>query len=132
MPLFTFMFGNLLRYLIVLMSFNSCLSFLDSGTNTVINETPNYANQIKAVLFKKEAGATVPDSYQLSIIGLTDNLHNGDVGNVFSVKASSIGPDTLYCEWIGNDTLCVYQPKKFDPYFKILNVERIKIIYKYH
>jgi hypothetical protein len=55
--------------LIGIIFLTSCLSTaLSDGSDTIIKEVPNVKMNKKAILFLREAGTTVDNSYQVSII----------------------------------------------------------------
>jgi len=58
---------------ILTFTLTSCSSLNDTGTNTFIKESSNKQHDKKAILFLKEAVATVADSYQVTVCG--NNIH---------------------------------------------------------
>lgn len=63
----------------------SCSSLSDDGSTTLIKEIANKKQDKKAILFLRESGATVSDSYQVIITGNKHKLTKSEVGNTFTV-----------------------------------------------
>jgi hypothetical protein len=72
---------------LVFFAFSSCI-FTDTGTNSFIKESINKAQTKKAILFLKEAGATVADSYQVIVAKNNHKFDKSEVGNAFTVDAN--------------------------------------------
>ena len=62
----------------------SC-SLLGEGSDIVIKQSVNERYDKKAILFLREAGATVSDSYQVTVMGYGDKFDTTEVGNAFTV-----------------------------------------------
>ena len=114
----------------------SCISNeLSNGTNTIIKQLANPNKTKKAILFSREAGATVDNSYQLSIIDFNCKFDTTSVGNTFTVDADhneklSLRPDLVNLKWISNDTLKIEYNSGLRTFIKNEKVGNIKLIYE--
>jgi hypothetical protein len=88
----------------------------------------------KAILFLKEAGATVADSYQVTVCDNDHTLAKGEVGNTFTVDTNhgetSLDTASINFTWVGNDTLQIDYNRKLRTFIQEKNIDGIKIIYK--
>lgn len=86
----------------------SCIS-LGEGSDTLIKENANKRKTRKADLFLREAGATVADSYQVSIADNDNRFNNTSVGNTFIVDAvqskTGLNENSVNINWIAEDSL---------------------------
>jgi hypothetical protein len=55
----------------------------DVCRNELKREIPSPDNRLKAVIFERDCGATVPPSTQISLLKTGENLSDGETGNVF-------------------------------------------------
>jgi hypothetical protein len=113
--------------------FSSCI-FTDTGTNTLIKESINKTQTKKAILFLKEAGATVADSYQVMMTNNNHKLDKGEVGNTFTVDTNHgdtwLNANSINFTWLNNDTLQIDYDKKLRTFIKENKVDNVTIIYK--
>jgi len=121
---------------IILMTFIlvSCYSLSDSATNTLIKESANNRNEKKAILFLKEAGATVTDSYQVTVCSNSHRLDKNEVGNTFTVDTNHgdtvLDTTSINFVWLGNDTLQIDYDRKLRTFIQQGKVVGVTIIYK--
>jgi hypothetical protein len=113
--------------------FSSCI-FNDTGTNTLINESMNKAQTKKAILFLKEAGATVADSYQVTVTNNDHKFDKNEVGNAFTVDTNHgdtwLKPNSINFTWLGNDTLQIDYDKKLRTFIQENKIDGVTIVYK--
>ncbi len=103
-------------FLFITISCNLC-------ANTIIKETDLPDTSYKAIVFKRDCGATTSDSLQLSIIPRAEKLQNTDKGNICITDG-----DTLLCEAVSGDTLLIKYTGRL---FSVKdNFEDITIIYE--
>ena len=120
---------------VILLTFSliSCLSAGDTGTNTFIKETASESHDKKAVLFLKEAGATVSDSYQVTICDNDHTLDNEEVGNTFTVDTNHgetfLDTASINFTWLSNDSLQIDYDKKLRTFIQKKKVKGVTIIY---
>lgn len=111
----------------------SCFSLNDTGANTLIKESVNKLGDKKAILFLKEAGATVADSYQVTVCDKDHALDKGEVGNTFTVDTNHgqtfLDTASINFIWLGNDTLQIDYDKKLRTFLQEEKVNNIVIIY---
>ncbi len=88
-----------LLFISILFSFTRC--DLVHCENEVIKEISNGSKTYKAVLFKRDCGATTKSSTQISILPLSQILPN-EGGNVFITES-----ENLSTEWKNNTTLLI-------------------------
>jgi len=114
----------------------SCISNeLSNGTNTIIKELANPNKTKKAILFSREAGATVDNSYQLSITEFNSKFDTTSVGNTFTVDADhneklSLRPDLVNLKWVSNDTLKIEYSSGLRTFIKNEKVNNVKVTYE--
>jgi len=112
----------------------SCLSLSDAGTNTFIKQSSNKRQDKKAILFLKEAGATVADSYHVTVCDIDHTLDKGEVGNALTVDtnngATFLDTASINFTWLGNDTLQIDYDKKLRALIQEKKVDDVTIIYK--
>ena len=111
----------------------SCLS-LNEGTNTFVKESLNSNHVKKAVLSLRQSGATVADSYQVTITEAGNNFDTDKVGNTFTVDANHIeailDSASINFVWLANDTLQIDYDKELNTFIKEPYVARVVVIYK--
>lgn len=125
------------RFLIlVLIAFSmltSCLNMGD-GTDRIIKEIPNNKHNKKAVLFLREAGATVGDSYQLSIVDYKETFDTTAVGNTFTFDddhgKARLDPKCIDIKWPSNDTVELRYDKMLRTFIQEKAVDGVTIVYK--
>ncbi len=110
----------------------SCIDFSDSK-NEILKESTNYEGMKSCILFIKSGGATVGDSYQISVRPRQYNLKDSDTGNVFIADDhdGAIGSDTsrVNFEWLSFDTLKISFDKKLRVFKMDSKTEGAIIIY---
>ena len=123
---------NVLKVISIL-SIASCNLSGDS-VNTVIKEIPNPNHNKKAILFMKESGATVGDSYQLTISDFEYPLKKTEVGNTFTVDenhgSSRLDSSSVVILWLSNDSLKVSYDKNLRTFIQESNVNGVNIFYE--
>ena len=107
----------------------------NTGTNTFVKESSNGRHSKKAILFLKEAGATVADSYQVTIANIQHALDTTDeVGNTFTVDenhgATLLDTNSVGFTWLDNDTLQIDYDKKLRTFTQKSHVDGVTIVYK--
>jgi hypothetical protein len=119
---------------ILTFTLTSCSSLNDTGTNTFIKESSNKQHDKKAILFLKEAVATVADSYQVTVCGNNHTLGRGEVGNTFTVDTNHgetfLDTASINFIWFGNDTLQIDYDKKLRAFIQERKVDDVTIDYK--
>jgi len=114
-------------------TFSSCI-FTDTGTNTLLKETANKTQTKKAILFLKEAGATVADSYQVTVANNDHNFDKSEVGNAFTVDTNHgdtwFNTNSINFTWLSKDTLQIDYDKKLRTFIQENKVDGVTIIYK--
>ena len=118
---------------ILTFTLTSCSSLNDTGTNTLIKESSNQRHDKKAILFLKEAGATVADSYQVSVCDNDHTLNKGEVGNTFTVDTNhgntSLDTTSINFTWLSNDTLQIDYDKKLRTFIQEKKVDDVTVLY---
>jgi len=121
-----------LSFLFFLFFFHSCIN-LNDLKNEVVKERTDYEGIKNCILFIKSGGATVGDSYQISIVPYQDKLKDSDTGNIFIADDhdGSISSDTsrINFEWLSFDTLKVSFDKRLRVFKMITETKDAKIIY---
>jgi len=113
---------------------SSCFSLLGDGSNTLVKESANNKHSKKAVLFLREAGATVANSYQVSITDYKTEFDTVAVGNVFTVDddhdKAILDPKAISFSWLANDTIEISYNKNLRTFIQEKNIDGITIVYK--
>lgn len=98
-----------------------------------MKEKADYEGLKNCIFFIKSGGATVGDSYQISVLPYQDKLKDSDTGNIFIADDHdrSISSDTsrVNFEWISFDTLKVSFDKRLRVFKKITETRDVKIVY---
>jgi hypothetical protein len=106
----------------------------NTGTNTLIKESSNKRHHKKAILFLKEAGATVTDSYQVTVCDNDHTLDKGEVGNAFTVDTDHgktwLDSSSINFTWLSSDTLQIDYDKKLRTFIQENKVQEVTLIYK--
>jgi hypothetical protein len=117
---------------LLLFVLSSCLDLSDSK-NDIVKERTDYDRIKNCILFIKSGGATVGDSYQISILPYQDKLRDSDTGNIFIADDhdGSITSDTsrINFEWLSFDTLKVSFDKRLRVFKMVTETKDAKIIY---
>ena len=113
---------------------SSCFSILGDGSNALIKESANNKHSKKAVLFLREAGATVANSYQVSITDYKTEFDTVAVGNVFTVDDDhgkvNLDPKAINFSWISDDTIEINYNKNLRTFIQEKNIDGVTIVYK--
>lgn len=119
--------------LIYVLSLTSCLS-LGDGSDKIIKVASNNAHSRKAILFARESGTTVADSYQISILNYKAEFDTTEVGNCLTVdddrgKARLI-PASIDFNWLSDSLLEIRYDKNLRAFIMESTVKGVSIIYK--
>jgi hypothetical protein len=119
-------------FLFILVILQSCIDIANSE-NEIVKQRRDYKNIRNCILFIKNGGATVGDSYQISILSFQDKLSDSDTGNIFVAddRNGSISSDTsrINFEWIGLDTLNINFDKSLRVFKMKTKASDVTIIY---
>lgn len=120
-------------FLILFIALSGCLDLSDGIKNTLIKESKNPAGNKKAILFLRLSGATVEDSYQVSVTRFNHSLERSEVGNAFTVDANHGGTTldsaSINLIWLSNDSLLIEFDKKLRTFTKKGTVYGVAILY---
>jgi len=123
----------LITLLFVISIFNSC-NLPGDGSNTLVRENPNKNHTKKAVLFLRQAGATVADSYQVTITNYKTEFDTVAIGNTFTVDDNHgeayLSPKCIDLNWVSDNTLEIIYDKKLRTFIQEKFVNGITVIYK--
>ena len=103
-------------FLFITISCNLC-------ANTIIKEIDLPDTSYKAIVFKRDCGATTSDSLQLSIIPRAEKLQNTDKGNICITDGSK-----LMCDIVSDDTILIKYTGRL--FLAKDNYGKLKIIYE--
>jgi hypothetical protein len=124
-------FGLLISFVIL----SSCTDLVDGAKNTVIKQYVNAAGNRKAIVFLKESGATVEDSYQVLVTNMDHIVENSENGNTFTVDTNHgrtrLDSECLNLSWISNDTLLIEYDKKLRTFIKEAKVDGVSNLYRH-
>ena len=127
------MFKLLLTIFPLTFIWTSC-SLLGDSSDSVIKESINQHHDKKAILFLREAGATVSDSYQVTVMDYGDKFDTTEVGNVFTVDTDHgktwLDSASINFTWRSNDTMQIDFDKKLRTFIQEKKVDQVTIIYK--
>ena len=125
---------NLFFIFIFISAISSCFSLLGDGSNTLVKESVNHKHSKKAILFLREAGTTVADSYQVSITNYKTEFDTLVVGNVFTVDdnhgKANLNPKAINFNWLSDDTLEISYDKNLRTFIQEKSIDAITIVYK--
>ena len=123
----------LITLLFVISIFNSC-NLPGDGSNTSVRENPNKNHTKKAVLFLRQAGATVGDSYQVTITNYKTQFDTVAIGNTFTVDdnhgAAHLNPKCIDLNWMSDNTLEIIYDKSLRTFLQEKFVDGSTVIYK--
>jgi len=112
----------------------SCSSLPGDGSNTLVKESANTKHTKKSILFLRQAGATVADSYQVSVLDYKSRFDTVAVGNVFTTDddhgKANLNPKAINFIWLANDTLEISYDKNLRTFIKEKSVDGVTIVYK--
>jgi hypothetical protein len=124
----------MLSILILASGISSCFSLLGDGSNTFVKESANTKHSKKVVLFLRQAGATVGDSYQVSVTDFKKQFDTLAVGNAFTVDddhgKANLNPKAINFNWISDDTIEISYDKKLRTFIQEKNIDGVTIVYK--
>jgi hypothetical protein len=120
---------------LIIFNFTSCSPLSDrTGTNTLIKELSNKSHNKKAILFLKEAGASVSDSYQVTITDINHILDNNEVGNTFTVDTdhdnTHLDKTSIKLTWLSGSILQIDYDKRLRAFIQEKSISGVSIIYK--
>jgi hypothetical protein len=122
---FVFMFVSII---------SSCFSLLGDGSNTFVKESANNKQSKKAVLFLREAGATVANSYQVSITDYKTEFDTAAVGNVFTVDGDhgkvNLDSKAINFNWVSDDIIEISYYKDLRTFIQEKSIDGVTIVYK--
>ena len=110
----------------------SC-SLAEEGENTLIKQTTNQGQTRKAVLFLRQSGATVADSYQVTVTESDNEFDKKEPGNVFTVDTNrgltKFDSSSINLIWLADDTLQIDYDKKLRTFVKERSIDKVTVIY---
>ena len=120
--------------LLLIFALSGCLDLADGAQTTLIKESGNHSKKKTALLFLREAGATVGDSYHVSITDYDHILLKAEVGNTLTVDndhgKTVLSPGSIDLSWKSNDTLEIGYDKKLRTFTQNSPVDGVVILYK--
>jgi hypothetical protein len=118
---------------LILALFLTGCNLAGDSTNTILKEIPNQNQSKKVILFFKEGGATVGNSYQLTISDIGYNLKESEAGNVFTVDDNhgntNLDSSSIFLSWITNDSLRVTYNQNLRTFIQEAKVNGVNVIY---
>ena len=121
----------LLPILIIVLT--GCLDLTDGGQSTLIKASSNASGSKKAILFLRESGATVADSYQVSVTDQNHTLEKSEVGNAFTVDTNHgqtiFNSGSIDFLWKSNDTLEIKYDNQLRTFIQNNTVNGVVILY---
>jgi len=110
----------------------SC-SLLGDGENTLIKKTANSGQTKTAFLFMRESGATVADSYQVTVTDADKDFDKKAPGNAFTVDtdhgATKLDSSSINLTWLTEDKLQIDYDKKLRTFVKETKVNGVTVSY---
>ncbi len=117
---------------ISILNLTSCLP-IGKGSDIVIKESSNKPLNKKAILFLHEEGATVGDSYQVTVMDYNEKFDTTEVGNTFTVDTdhgqTRLDSTSINFVWLANDTLQIDFDKKLRTFIQEKKVQGVTIVY---
>lgn len=115
------------------LAFTSCFDLLGEGSNTLVSQKANAARTKKAWLFLRGAGATVADSYQLSITDYDQPFDTSAVGNTFTCDdnhgKSKLDSAAVQFSWKNDSTLAIDYDSTLRTFIRNDRTDFVKIVY---
>ena len=106
---------------------------MSGGKDTVLKEISNKKHSKKSVLFLRQAGATIGDSYQLSIIDYKKAFDTTAVGNTFTFDddhgKTKLNPECIDIKWLSNDTIELKYDRLLRTFIKEKSVAGVTVVY---
>jgi len=125
---------GLLSIFIFVSIVSSCFSLLGDGSNRLIKESANNKHTKKVILFLRRAGATIADSYQVSVTSYKTEFNTVATGNVFTVDAdhgkATLNPSAINFDWISDDTVEIRYDKNLRTFIQKKAVDGVAVIYQ--
>ena len=85
-------------------------------------------------MFLHEAGATVSDSYQVTVTDYNNKFDKSKVGNTFTFDTdhdkAPLDSTSINFNWLSNDTLQIDYDKRLRTFIQEKNVQGVTIIYQ--
>ena len=131
--------GHMLKIILttfgLTLTLTSCLSdAMSEGFDFVIKEISNSKHDKKVIFFLREAGATVPVSYQVSLIDAKDKFDSTSVGNTFTFDTDNnktkLEDSSINFRWRTSDTLQINYDSKLRIFIQNRKVQGVTIIYQ--
>ena len=120
-------------FIVTFLILSSCVDLMENNDNEIIKERTDNKGIKNCILFVKAGGATVGDSYQISILPFQEKLRDSDTGNIFIADDhdGSISYDTsrVNFKWLSFDTLKVSFDKRLRIFKMIKKIQDAVIIY---
>ena len=121
------------KIFVLTLAFSSC-NLLGDDSNTLVKESANVGHDKKVFLFLREAGATVSDSYQVTIADFENKFDKSEIGNTFTVDTDHgktwFNSSSINFTWLANDTLQIDYDKKLRTFIQEKKVRGVTIFYK--
>jgi len=125
---------NLFSTLICVSTISSCFSLSGDSSNTLVTESANNKHSKKGVLFLRVNGATVGESYQVSITDYKTEFDTVAVGNVFTVDdnhgKASLNSKAINFKWLADDTVEISYDKNLRTFIQEKNIDGVTVVYK--
>jgi|SRR5690242_9100714 len=127
------MIKSRLLIFILLVILSSCFD-LANRHDTLIKQSSNKSHNKKAILFLMEGGATISDSYQVSIVDYYEPFDSTQVGNTFTVDTNhgytGLDSTSIDLTWLSYDTLLIDYDKRLRTFIKKIKVNGVSIVYE--
>jgi len=126
-------FSVILTIFITITVLNSC-DLLGDGSDTLIKESPNNKHSKKAVLFLRQAGATVANSYQISITDYSVEFDTTAVGNTFTCDddhgKANLNPKSISFAWVSDNLVEISYDGRLRTFLQEKKVDGVTLVYK--
>lgn len=123
----------LIALILPLINLNACLS-LDGSSNTLIKQSANRQHTKKIILFLRESGATVSDSYQVSIADYNASFDTASIGNVFIVDGNSgeanLDKKCINFNWLSENSVEIDYDKNLRAFSQRSLVNKVSVTYR--
>ncbi len=100
----------------------------------MVKESANRGRTKKAILVLRQSGATVSDSYQVSVTDYDTPFDTTQIGNAFIVDAKGVatGLDStsLHFSWLSDDSLRIEYDEKLRTFAQKTRIDGVTILYK--
>ncbi|BAU55213.1 hypothetical protein [Mucilaginibacter gotjawali] len=127
-------FIGTLSIFILMSVLSSCLTLGDDESNKLIKESANKIHTKKAILFLREGGATVGDSYQVSLVDCKSAFDTTVVGNTFTVDddhgKARLYPASINFKWLTDNNIEISYDKRLRTFIMEQSVNGVKVVYK--